>query len=92
MLYLPVWIFTLLQVVQSLRNKEIEDFIITGEDYELTKDVFFMLKLPFDIEADKSRLQQILNRRKRKIGLSVSGSSRGRISNPQKMLHVINEP
>ena len=51
-----------------------------------------MLKLPFDIEADKSRLQQILNRRKRKIGLSASGSSRGRISNPQKMLQVINEP
>ena len=40
------------QVVQSLRN-EIEDFI-TGEDYKLTKHVFFMLKLPFDIEADTS--------------------------------------
>lgn len=92
MLYLPVWIFTLLQVVQSLRNKEIEDFIITGEDYELTKDVFFMLKLPFDVEADRSRLQQILNRRKRKIGLSQSGSRGGRILNPQNILQVINEP
>ena len=84
------YLLTTFQVVQSLRN-EIEDFI-TGEDYELTKDVFFMLKLPFDVEADRSRLQQILNRRKRKIGLSQSGSRGGRILNPQNILQVINEP
>ena len=51
-----------------------------------------MLKLPFDVEADRGRLQQILNRRKRKIGLSQSGSRGGRILSPQNILQVINEP
>ena len=82
----------ILQIVQSLKNED-ED-VLSGEQNELTKDVFFMLKLPYDVQTDKERLQQILNRRKRKIGLT---GSRRRISeqfsNPDRIpLQVINEP
>jgi hypothetical protein len=44
--------------------------MMSGEDYELVKDVFFMLKVPFDLDTDKDRLLQILNRRRRKHGIS----------------------
>ena len=44
---------------------------MTNEELELMKDVFFMLKMPFDVEAEKTRLLPVLNRRKRKIGFNL---------------------
>ena len=43
---------------------------LTESEIELIRDVFFMLKMPFDIDADKGRISLVLNRRKRKIGVN----------------------
>ncbi len=46
---------------------------LSGEDNELAKDVFFMLRVPFDLSVDYDRLLPILKRRKRKLGFNAVG-------------------
>jgi hypothetical protein len=43
--------------------------LIDVEGWEEVKDVFFMLKLPIDVDIDFDRFSSIMSKRRRKIGL-----------------------
>ena len=49
---------------------------IDAEGWEDVKDVFFMLKLPINVDIDFERFSQIVSKRRRKIGLWGAGSMR----------------
>ena len=48
---------------------DVNDATIDVEGWEEVKDVFFMLKLPINVDIDFDRFVQIVSRRRRKIGL-----------------------
>ena len=61
------------EVMEKTREDkdEEEDDLMTLEDWEETKDVFFMLRIPFEIDASeecKERFTKALTKRHRKCG------------------------
>ena len=66
-------------IVDDDKNVAIDaaDATMDVESWEEVKDVFFMLKLPINVDIDFDRFVQIVSRRRRKIGLcGASGQLR----------------
>ena len=55
--------------VKSKDNVLVGDSTLDAEGWEEVKDIFFMLKLPIDVEIDFDRFSTIMSKRRRKIGL-----------------------
>ena len=58
--------------VKSTSSKDkvlVGDSTLDAEGWEEVKDIFFMLKLPIDVEIDFDRFSTIMSKRRRKIGL-----------------------
>ncbi len=58
-------------------NPEGDVAVLDDEDWELVKDVFYMIKMPIDLDTEHEKLINILSRRRRKLGLHGGSVRRG---------------